>query len=358
MSTTRNEPPGVCNRVTNGITKVVDNFYLKPGEPAKLLIPIGLCVATAGFYAFPSVAYALFTHSLLPTYALRALGAGTLLGVGNIIYGRLSNTNEANEPENNKKNKDEYIALVKMHGEIDQKFADSYLPILSKAFKDNKAKGVVIKINSPGGSPVQSSILYNEILKLKDKYHKRVVVVGEDCLASGAYYIASSADSIYVNANTMTGSIGAISKNYGFSELAKKWGIEPRTYTAGAHKNRLDPLLPEDKEDVTKTKELLSDLHQDFMDAVLARRKEKLKGDKEKIFSGDVWSGKTALDLGLVDAIGNFSDVMQKEFDVSNFKEYKSEYSFDFLNNLSKFASNKNVEMKLSLDDSKPQMKM
>ncbi|MBV9576080.1 MAG: S49 family peptidase, partial [Gammaproteobacteria bacterium] len=137
----------------------------------------------------------------------------------------------------------QYVALVRLNGMIapGRDFsAEEVVPVLQAAFKDKHADGIIIDINSPGGTPVQAAIIHDAIVSLKGKYHKKVVIVGEDLLTSGAYYIAVAADKIYVNANTITGSIGVIVKGFGFVDLMKKVGIERRVYTIGTNKDRLD----------------------------------------------------------------------------------------------------------------------
>lgn len=230
-----------------------------------------------------------------------------------------------------------YVALVRLNGMIapEENFsAKEVIPILNNAFKDTDAKGVILDINSGGGTPVQASIIHDAIIEMKNKYHKKVIVVGEDLLASGAYFVAVAGDKIYVNPNTMTGSIGVIMKGFGFPELIKKYGIERRVYTAGVNKDRLDPFLPQNKEDVLKVDSVIKEVHDNFIHSVTEGRKGKLHGDLAELFSGDFWSGQTALKLGLVDGLGNLSGVMQEEFNVSHFKDYSESGSL-----LKSFAS-------------------
>ncbi len=218
-----------------------------------------------------------------------------------------------------------YVSLVNLDGMIapGASFsADEVVPLLKQAFADKRAKGVILDINSGGGTPVQASIIHDEIIKLKQKYHKKVVVVGEDLLTSGAYFVAVSGDKIYVNPNTITGSIGVVMEGFGLSGLIQKVGVERRVYTAGAHKDRLDQFLPTNPEDVTKINTVLAEVHQNFSDTVKAGRAGKLKGDLTELFSGDFWTGQTAVSLGLVDGLGDVWDVMQNEFHVSHAKKY------------------------------------
>lgn len=224
-----------------------------------------------------------------------------------------------------------YVALLRLHGTIDPDSdfsAEVIVPALKQAFSDEKAKGVVLDINSGGGTPVQAAIIHDAILYYKKKHHKKVVVVGEDFLASGAYYIAVAADQIYVNPNTLTGSVGAIMKSFGFTELLNKLGIERRVYMSGNAKDRFDPFLPQNKNDVEKAQQMLSEVQENFNKAVLTARGKKIHGDPAVLFNGDFWSGSTALQLGLVDGLGNLMDVTEKEFHVSRYYDYSPSSSF------------------------------
>lgn len=224
-----------------------------------------------------------------------------------------------------------YVSLLRIDGMIApgrDLSGDELMPVFKDAFKDKHASGVVISINSPGGTPVQSAIIHDAILYYKKKYNKKVIVVGEDMLTSGAYYVSVAADKIYVNANTITGSIGVIMKGFGFVDAIKKIGVERRVYTSGANKDRLDPFLPQNADDLKKIDEVMNEVHLNFKQAVLEGRKGKLKVDPESLFTGDFWSGQAALKLGLVDGIGNLVDVLDKEFGTTHFKEYNSSASF------------------------------
>lgn len=224
-------------------------------------------------------------------------------------------------------NSGKYTALVRLDGMIEANrdfSAESVVPTLREAFADKKATGVIIVINSPGGTPVQAAIIHDAILAYKKRYHKKVIVVGEDLLTSGAYYVAVAADKIYVNPNTLTGSIGVIMKGFGFVDLMKKMGVERRVYVAGDNKDRLDPFLPQSPADLEKVREVMNEVHANFSQAVIEGRKGKLHGDPKILFTGDFWSGTSALRLGLVDGLGNLMDVMDKEFKTTNFHEYGS----------------------------------
>lgn len=224
-----------------------------------------------------------------------------------------------------------YVSLIRLEGMIapGRSFsAEEVIPLLEDAFKDKSSVGVMIDINSPGGTPVQSAIIHDAILHYKQKYKKRVVIVGEDFLASGAYYVSVAADSIYVNANTFTGSIGAVMKGFGFVDLMKKIGVERRVYVSGAEKDRLDPFLPQTPEDLAKVQGVANEIHTNFSQAVMNGRKGKLKADPAVLFSGDFWTGQTALQLGLVDGLGNLMDVMEKEFKTQHYKEFNGPPNF------------------------------
>lgn len=247
-----------------------------------------------------------------------------------------------------------YAALIHLDGIIapGQDFsAENTLPILQNAFRDKEAKGVILNINSGGGTPVQAAIIHDAILELKKKYNKKVIVVGEDVMASGAYYVAVAADKIYVNPNTITGSIGVIMKGFGFPELIKKLGIERRVITAGENKDRLDPFLPETPEDIAKIRQVIDEVHKNFEQAVLTGRQGKLHAEGSVLFSGDFWSGQTALKLGLVDGLGNLSNVMQTEFHVSTYKDYSQSGSL-----LKSIASQLGASFNMALDNKKTLM--
>ncbi|HSW70410.1 MAG TPA: S49 family peptidase [Gammaproteobacteria bacterium] len=224
-----------------------------------------------------------------------------------------------------------YVSLIQLSGTIEPGSdfsAETIVPALKQALADERAKGLILTINSGGGTPVQASIIHDAILSLKKKYHKKVVVVGEDFLASGAYYVAVAADQIYVNPNTITGSVGVIMKGFGFTDLLNKLGIERRVYMSGIAKDRLDPFLPQNKDDVDKANQMLGEVQENFNQAVLEARRGRLHADPATLFNGDFWSGTTALKLGLVDGLGNLIDVMDREFKVAHYRNYTPSGSF------------------------------
>ncbi|MEO0411618.1 MAG: S49 family peptidase [Pseudomonadota bacterium] len=185
---------------------------------------------------------------------------------------------------------------------------------LTKAFSVADAKAVAIIINSPGGSPVQSGLIFSRIRELADEKDKQVFVFAEDVAASGGYLIACAGDEIYVHDASVVGSIGVISAGFGFVELLNKVGVERRVYTAGESKSMLDPFKPEEPEDIERLKQLQSDIHTYFKDLVRDRRGDRLKAPRKQVFSGDIWVGKKAVSAGLVDGVGTVRDVMREKF--------------------------------------------
>ncbi|MNJ35681.1 putative signal peptide peptidase SppA [compost metagenome] len=203
-----------------------------------------------------------------------------------------------------------HTALVEVRGVIaDQEpaSADSIVGGLREAFKDSKTKAVILRINSPGGSPVQSGYVYDEIRRLRAEYPAiKLYAVISDLGASGAYYIASAADEIYADKASLVGSIGVTAAGYGFVGTMEKLGVERRTYTAGEHKAFLDPFQPQKPEETAFWQGVLETTHKQFIASVKQGRGERLK-DKEhpELFSGLIWSGEQALALGLVDGLGS-----------------------------------------------------
>lgn len=224
-----------------------------------------------------------------------------------------------------------YVSLIRLNGPImpnTQFSAYQILPSLEKAFSDKHSHGVILIINSPGGSPVQASIIHDKILELKKEYNKKVIVLGEDELASGAYLVSTAADKIYVNNDTLTGSIGVIMGGFGFVDSLKKLGMTRRLFTAGNHKDRLDPFKPLNVQDVTKIKKVLEQVHQDFINTVIAGRGNRLRGNPEELFSGDFWTGKQATKLGIVDGTANLWNILNHEFGVKYYRDYSVKIPF------------------------------
>lgn len=186
--------------------------------------------------------------------------------------------------------------------------------LLDRAFATKGAKAVALAINSPGGSPVQSRLIYLRIRALAAEKKLPVYAFVEDVAASGGYMIACAADEIYCDPSSIVGSIGVVGGTFGFTELIKKIGVERRLYTAGDHKAQLDPFLPEDPGDVERIKALQREIHALFISLVKDSRGTKLKGEESKLFSGEYWAGATSVALGLSDAIGDLRSVLRARF--------------------------------------------
>lgn len=177
-------------------------------------------------------------------------------------------------------------------------------PIIERAFRKGKPRAVALVINSPGGSPVQSSLIAARIRRLADEKKIPVHAFVEDVAASGGYWLATAADDIWVDESSVTGSIGVISAGFGFPDLMARHGIERRVHTAGASKSLLDPFRPEKPEDVERLHAILEPIHQAFKDQVSVRRGARLAADRD-LFTGEVWVGRNAMEPGLVDGVGH-----------------------------------------------------
>jgi signal peptide peptidase SppA len=185
---------------------------------------------------------------------------------------------------------------------------------IEKAFSMRGAKAVAMQINSPGGSAVQSTLIYKRIRALAEEKDLKVYVFAEDVAASGGYMLACAGDEIYADESSIVGSIGVISATFGFPGLLEKIGVERRVYTAGANKDTLDPFLPEKPADVKRIKAIQEDVHQAFIDLVKTRRGDKLAKSDKELFTGEFWSGKTALELGLIDGLSDLRSKMREVF--------------------------------------------
>ena len=191
---------------------------------------------------------------------------------------------------------------------------ESVEPQLKKAFSVKQAKAVALIINSPGGSPVQSSLIGQRIRDLASQNDLPVLAFCEDVAASGGYWIAAAADEVFANAASVIGSIGVISAGFGFDKAIARLGVDRRVYTAGNAKMTLDPFQPERAEEVDRLKALQADIHQQFITHIESRRGSRLKGDRDALFSGAFWTGQTALELGLIDAIGECRQTLLNRF--------------------------------------------
>ena len=191
---------------------------------------------------------------------------------------------------------------------------ESVDPLLKKAFAMRRVKAVVLVINSPGGSPVQSALIGARIRQLAKKHNVPVLAFCEDVAASGGYWLATAADEIYANQASVIGSIGVISAGFGFPQALEKLGVERRIYTSGKSKSMLDPFRPEVEEDIAYLKDLQSDIHQTFIEQVKSRRGSRLAASEDELFSGRFWTGTKAVELGLVDGLGVMHDVLAERF--------------------------------------------
>ena len=220
---------------------------------------------------------------------------------------------------------DKHTAVVKLDGLIastEIASAENIMQGLQDAFKHKKTAGVVLEINSPGGSPVQSADIYDEIKRLREKHEDiPLYAVVQDAAVSGGYFVAAAADKIYVNKSSLVGSIGVRMDSFGLVDLIQKWGIERRLMTAGEDKGLLDPFLPENPKHRQHLQRMLDQVHGHFIDAVKQGRGERLQ-DNADLFTGLIWSGEEAIELGLVDDIGSTDYVAReiiKQEDVVDF---------------------------------------
>ena len=221
---------------------------------------------------------------------------------------------------------EKHTALVNLNGLIadgEKASADNIVTALRDAFEDEKTAGVILRINSPGGTPVQAGYIYDEIKRLK-KEHADIPMyaVITDICASGGYYVASAADRIYADKASIVGSIGVRMDNFGFVDAMKKLGVERRTLTAGKNKALLDPFLPVNPETRQHMQTLLTTIHQQFIQAVKDGRGERLNTNVDGLFSGLIWTGEQGLDLGLVDELGSASYVAREVIGEENIVEY------------------------------------
>jgi protease-4 len=219
-----------------------------------------------------------------------------------------------------------HTALIEIDGTIEagagSGSADAVIPALNKAYEDAGAVGVILRINSPGGSPVQAGMISDEMFRLRKLHPKKplYVVVDEMC-ASGGYYIAAAADRIYVNKASIVGSIGVLMDGFGFTGLMDKVGVERRLLTAGENKAFLDPFSPQTEKQTDYARQLLSEIHQQFIEVVRTGRGDRLKETPE-MFSGLFWSGAKAVELGLADGFGSVEAIARDTFNAENIIDY------------------------------------
>jgi len=218
-----------------------------------------------------------------------------------------------------------YTAMVEVNGLIapgTDASAEKITTALQAAFKDKSTQGVVVRINSPGGSPVQAQAIYDEMKRLRAKYPEiPLYAVVEDVCASGGYFVAAGADRIYVGRASIVGSIGVLMNGFGFTGLMDKLGIERRLITAGDNKGMLDPFSPLDEKDKEHVKTLMADIHQQFIGVVKEGRGKRLKESPE-IFSGLIWTGQRSVDLGLADGFGSLEYVAREVVKAEDIRDF------------------------------------
>jgi len=218
-----------------------------------------------------------------------------------------------------------HTALIEIDGSIESEgsgSADVVIPALNKAFADAGSVAVVLRINSPGGSPVQAGIIVDEILRLKKGYpSKHMYVVVDEICASGGYYIAAAADNIYVNKASIVGSVGVLMDGFGFTGTMEKLGVERRLLTAGENKGFLDPFSPQSDKHKAHAQAMLNEIHQQFIAVVRTGRGKRLKETPET-FSGLFWSGAKAVDMGLADGFGTVESIARDVIKAEDIVDY------------------------------------
>jgi signal peptide peptidase SppA len=185
---------------------------------------------------------------------------------------------------------------------------------IERAFKLPRLTAVALAVNSPGGAPVQAALIGGRIRALAEEKEIPVIAFAEDVAASGGYWLACAADEIYADENSIIGSIGVISSGFGFQDLLQRVGVERRLHTAGDKKSMLDPFTAEDPKDVARLKSLQKEIHESFKDQVRERRGDRLKGSDKVLFSGEFWTGRKAVELGLIDGLGDLRGVLRQRY--------------------------------------------
>jgi protease IV len=218
-----------------------------------------------------------------------------------------------------------HTALIEINGTIEQGTsgsADTVIPALDRAYEDDSSVGIILRINSPGGSPVQAGMINDEITRLRKEYPRKplYVVVDEIC-ASGGYYIAAAADKIFVNKASIVGSIGVLMDGFGFTGLMDKLGVERRLMTAGENKGFMDPFSPQSAKQKGYAQDMLNEIHQQFIGVVRQGRGARLKETPE-MFSGLFWSGTKAVEMGLADGFGTVDSVARNELKAEDIVDY------------------------------------
>ena len=223
-----------------------------------------------------------------------------------------------------------HTAMIEVNGVISpggDASAERVNAALQAAFKDKNTQGVVVRINSPGGSPVQAQTIYDEMQRLRKKYPDiPLYAVVEDVCASGGYFVAAGADRIYVSKSSIVGSIGVLMNGFGFTGMMDKLGIERRLITAGENKGMLDPFSPLDEKDVKHARQMVEDIHQQFIGVVREGRGKRLK-ETPDMFSGLIWTGQKSIDLGLADALGSLEFVAREVIKAEDIVDYTQKES-------------------------------
>ena len=237
----------------------------------------------------------------------------------------------------------QFVAMIEIDGVI-AKGSDVDYEYFIKSIENLKLNkdflGLILYVNSPGGSPVQADLISTEILNLKSEFpDKKIITVVEDLCASAAYYIAAVSDEIYVNKNSLVGSIGVVINGFGFKDTIDKLGIERRLITSGENKVFLDPFSDEKNSDISYAKKMILQIHNNFIDVVKSGRGDKLI-DNEEIFSGKIWTGKDSISLGLVDGEESLKSASMNIFGTSNIVNYsfKKNFSEQLFENFSSFT--------------------
>lgn len=236
-----------------------------------------------------------------------------------VVWSALNYTKSDTEPVG------AHTALIEISGTIEAEgrgSASTVIPALDKAFAASDSRGVILRINSPGGSPVQAGMINDEIVRLRQEYPKKpLYVVVEEMCASGGYYIAAAADKIYVNKASIVGSIGVLMDGFGFTGLMEKVGVERRLLTAGENKGFLDPFSAQDPKQREYAQQMLNEIHQQFIDVVRKGRGQRLK-ETPQTFSGLFWTGAKAIEMGLADDYGTVDSVARDVIKAADLVDY------------------------------------
>jgi len=224
-----------------------------------------------------------------------------------------------------------HTAVIDLEGIIgieSKASAEKMIKALDRAYKDPNTQGVILRINSPGGSPVQAGYINDEIRRLRQKYPNiPLYAVVQDLCASGGYYVAAAADRIYVDKASLVGSIGVIMNGFGFVGTMEKLGVERRAYTAGENKDFLDPFVPQKPSDIEHAKEMLGEIHQQFINVVKQGRGARLHESPE-IFSGLIWTGQKSVELGLADGLGSAEYVAREVIKAERMVDFTPEENY------------------------------